>query len=319
MIKIDNLEIDREDKIVKLYFTYTGDTERYIKVFIIDSIFETVSVWLGMHVHPYVNYWASIDFKTHLGNYLDAGLKVQILNANEGEEEYVIHSEHIQFINTDMNRRSLNGLYSKSEKNFWIVGDSNTENFFKCIENDILYHNNYVINHDSHLSLSLNRFLKSDFPSYMKSLPIRDNDVISFFLGEIDLRVAILRNSNLKGENPKEVLDKILEKYLECLYKIKNRYPNCEIVVLRTNPPIKDGFIKDDSLIFGTEKERFYLWSHFDNFFKYQTEFKYWDCISGYCDEFGYLKSEFIISDRDQHINNGRLFLEDLRNKISDL
>ena len=315
MIKINDLELNKEENTVTLHFNYNGDTDRRIKIFVFDSIFETVDIWHGMTVRPGINHWVSLNFSIHKGSYLDAGLKVQILNANEGEEEYIIHKEYFHFMNTDMNRRSLN-YYSKSDKNFWVIGDSNTGYLFNDISVDRLYHNGYVINHVTHLLLSLNRFLKSDYLSYMKSLPIRDNDTISFFLGEIDLRVSILRNANLKSENPKDVLDKILEKYVECLYKIKEQYPNCEIVVLRTNPPIKDGVIKDDKLIFGTEKERFYLYSHFDNFFRYQTDFKYWDCLSEYCDESGYLRNEFIVSDTNQHLNNGSLFLEDLKTKI---
>lgn len=316
MIKINDLEIRKEENCLTLHFNYTGDSDRVIKIFAFDLIFETVDVWYKMIARPGVNHWVSLNFSIHRGNYLDTGLKFQFLNANDGEEEYIIHKECIHFINTDTSRRSLNGSYSKNEKNFWVIGDSNTGFLFKDIENDNLYQNGYVINHVTHLLLSLNRFLKSDYLSYMKSLPIRDNDTISFFLGEIDLRVSILRNASLKGENPKDVLDKILESYKEALYKIKERYPNCDIVVLRTNPPIKDGVINDSKLIFGTEKERLYLHSHFDNFFRYQTDFKYWDCLSDYSDESGYLKNEFIVSDTNQHLNNGNLFLEQLKNKI---
>ena len=316
MIKINDLELKKEENTVVLHFNYNGDTDRVIKVFVFDLIFETVDIWHRMVAKPGVNHWVSLNFSIHKGNYLDTGLKIQIINANEGEEEFIIHKEYFHFINTDMNRRSLNESYSKKEKNFWLIGDSNTGYLFNDISVNTLYHNGYVINHVTHMLLPLNRFLKSDYLSYMKSLPIRDNDVISFFLGEIDLRVAILRNANLKGENPKDVLDKILESYIECLSKIKERYPNCEIVVLRTNPPIKDGLINDIKLIFGTEKERFYLYSHFDNFFRYQNDFKYWDCLSDYSDELGYLRNEFLVSDTNQHLNNGSLFLEQLKSKI---
>lgn len=316
MIKIRDLELNREENTVTLHFNYTGDTDRVIKVFAIDLIFETVDIWHKMTAKPGINHWVSLNFSTHKGNYLDSGLKFEFLNANEGEEEYIIHQEYFHFMNTDMNRRSLNNSYSKNEKNFWVIGDSNTGYLFKDIGLTELYQNGYVINHITHMLLSLNRFLKSDYLGYMKSLPIRDNDTISFFLGEIDLRVSTLRNANLKGENPKDVLDKILEDYKKALYKIKERYPNCEIIVLRTNPPIKDGVISDSKLIFGTEKERLYLHSHFDNFFRYQTDFKYWDCLSDYSDELGYLKSEFLVSDTNQHLNNGNLFLEQLKSKI---
>lgn len=316
MIKINDLELKKGENAVTLHFTYVGDTSRNIKVFIGDSIFDTVDVWLKMSVEPNGTYWASLSFSIIMGDYLNAGLKFHFLSSNDNEDEFTIHEEHIKYIITDMNKRSLNGSYSKSEKNFWVIGDSNTGYLFKDINTDNSYQNGYVINHVTHLLLSLNRFLKSDYLSYMKSLPIRDNDIISFFLGEIDLRVSILRNANLKGENPKDVLDKILESYIECLYKIKEQYPNCEIIVLRTNPPIKDEVINDSKLIFGTEKERFYLYSHFDNFFRHQTDFKYWDCLSDYSDELGYLKNEFLVSDTNQHLNNGSLFLEQLKSKI---
>lgn len=316
MIKINDFEIKKEENSVVLYFKYTGDTSRNIKAFVGDLIFDTVDVWHGMSVEPNCNYWISLNFSVVMGDYLNAGFKFHFLSSNKGEDEFTIHEEYVKFIITDMQKRSLNGAYSKSDKNFWIIGDSNTGFLFKDINTDKLYHNEHVINHITHMLLSLNRFLKSDYLSYMKSLPIRDNDTISLFLGEIDLRVSILRNANLKSENPKDVLDKILESYKEALHKIKEEYPNCEIIVLRTNPPIKDNVISDNRLIFGTEKERLYLHSHFDNFFRYQTDFKYWDCLSDYSDEDGYLKNDFLVSDTDQHLNNGNLFLEQLKSKI---
>jgi len=318
MIKIDRFEISKEKNGVTLYFKYLGESPRDIKIFAIDSIFETVDVWIKTSVEPDGNYWAFLNFSVHIGNYLNGGFKFLFLNANEGEEEFEVHKEYIQFITTDFEKRSLGDSYPKGDKNFWIIGDSNVGFLFKDLEDKDLYQSGYVINGVSHLLLSLNRFLKSDYLSFLKTLPIRDGDVISFFLGEIDLRVSILRNSDLKSTNPRIVLDQILENYMNALHTIKEKYPNCEIIVLRTNPPIKDGVIGDQVLIYGRETERMYLYLHFDNFFRNQNDFKYWDCHSVYAEENGFVKREYLTSSTNQHIKDGVPFLEDLKKRITD-
>ena len=296
MIAINKYEIiNNEDgsQIFKIHYTNKGDSVLRLRITLNDLIFRTQDYSINFHdIYPGVNYWSTFNsFDTGQTTNFSMGVFVKFMDENG----IICHSEEIPFIITDYNRRSLN-KYSNSIPNMWIIGDSNVGVMMK--EKEIVI-NGMVINWISHLFLSINRFIKSDWISFLKTIPIQNGDTLSFMLGEIDLRVSCGRNAKLKGIDPSYNLGRILNKYLSILNEIKKIYPYCNIVVMAPNPPIRDGVLDPGSYlgIYGDEKERLILWRQFNSFFHNESilgNIKYLNCMDLYTDEDGFMKIELL-------------------------
>ena len=317
MITIDKYEIiDNPDgsQVFKIHYSNKGPEILKLRIEVFDLLFRTTSYHMGLHdIHPNVFYWSTFNsFDKGYTTKFSMGVKVIFLDENNN----TIHNEEIPFIITDTKRRSL-GQYSNSIPNMWIIGDSNVG---VMMRDKSLLINNKVINWASHLFLSINRFIKSDYKSFLKTLPIQNGDTLSFMLGEIDLRVSCGRNAGLKGIPAEHNLDRILNKYYNVIKDIKELYPNCNIIVMAPNPPIRDGVLAHDSYlgIWSTEWDRMMLYKKFTNFFYNESllsNITYLNCMELYQDEEGFMKTE-LLNENDSHVNTGDLFIESLSTKI---
>jgi beta-1,4-mannosyl-glycoprotein beta-1,4-N-acetylglucosaminyltransferase len=325
LIKIIKTEIivnENNTKDIKLYYEYFGENEIDIRINVIDTIFKTVEVFHVCKVVKNVNYWAILNphiIHPRCNTHLSMGIDIIIRN-NKNEE--ILLEEKVPFIITDLKKRSLNSQYSQSIPNYWVIGDSHIGNIFTTIDQKILYCNHYILNYISHFILSISRFIKSDWLSFLRTIPIRDKDKLIFFLGEIDLRNNIIwstdhiKDIELRKNNLINNTNKLLIGYLNVLKEIQKIYSNCEIIVVSPNPPLRDTFTNKE-LICGTEEERLFLWNCFDSFFNQQEELIYWNCMKEYTDKDGYMKSDMLRSEGDHHIYNGELFINTLKIKLS--
>jgi hypothetical protein len=316
MISIDKYEIiNNEDgsQVFKIDYTNKTDSVIKLKIEVEDLLFRTTSYYIDYHeVYPNCGYWSTFNsFDKGYSTQFSMGVFVRFTDENG----VIIHSQEIPFIITDYKRRSLN-KYSHSLSNMWIIGDSNVG--FLMADKEILI-NNVVINWISHLFLSINRFIKSDYKSFLKTIPIQNGDTLAFMLGEIDLRVSCGRNANLKGISPEHNLDRILNKYYTVLKDIKELYPYCNIILMPPNPPIRDGVKLESHLgIWGSESDRMMLYKKFKHFFYNESllgNINYLDCMDLYKDEEGFMKTE-LLNYNDSHVNTGDLFIESLSNKL---
>jgi len=316
MISIDKYEIiNNQDgsQTFKLYYSNKSDTVLKLKILMEDLIFRTTNYNFNFQdIHPNCNYWVTF-------NTVDIGYTTQftmgVFVAFIDEYNNTVHSQELPFITTDIKRRSL-GNYSNSIPNFWIIGDSNIGVMMK---DKSLLINNKVINWASHLFLSINRFIKSDYKSFLKTLPIQKGDIIAFMLGEIDLRVSCGRNAGLKGISAEHNLDRIINKYYNIIKDVKELY-NCEVIVMAPNPPIRDGVLRPDSYlgIWSNESDRMMLYKRFNSFFYNESllgNITYLNCMDLYADEEGFMKTE-LLGKNDSHVLSGDLFIESLRSKI---
>jgi len=317
LITLDKYEIiNNEDgsQVFKIYYTNKGDSLLRLRIEINDLIFRTTDYNIGFHdIYPHSNYWSTFNsFDNGLTTNFSMGVFVKFIDENNS----ILHSEEIPFIVTDYKRRSLN-VYSNHIPNMWIIGDSNVGVVMKGKEIVI---NNIVINWISHLFLSINRFIKSDWKSFLKTIPIQNGDILSFMLGEIDLRVSCGRNAKLKKIDPSHNLNRILNKYYSILKEIKKIYPHCNIVVMAPNPPIRDGILDPNSYlgIYGDENERLILWKQFDSFFYNEDiigNIRYLNCMDLYSDDSGYMKTD-LLNEKDSHVKDGEMFIKSLSDKI---
>jgi len=317
MISIDKYEIiNNADGIQVFKIDYTNKTDNVLKLKIVmeDLLFRTTSYNVGFHdVYPNCNHWSTfLSFDKGWTTQFSMGVIIRFIDENNN----TVHSQEIPFIITDTKRRSVN-KYSHSIPNMWIIGDSNVG---VMMRDRTLLVNNTVINWVSHLFLSINRFVKSDYKSFLKTIPIHNGDTLAFMLGEIDLRVSCGRNAGLKGISAEHNLDRIINKYYNILKDIKELYPNCKIVVMAPNPPIRDGVLKPDSYlgIWSTESDRMMLYKQFTNFFYNESllgNINYMNYMDLYQDEEGFMKTE-LLNTNDSHVIDGDLFVESLSNKL---
>jgi len=316
MIAIDKYEIiNNEDgsQIFRIDYSNKGSEVLKLRIEVFDLVFRTTNYHMGLHdIYPGVSYWSTFNsFDTGHTTQFSMGVNVIFFDENDN----TIHDEKIPFIITDYKRRSLGHSYS--HPNMWVIGDSNVG---VMMMNRNLLINNKVINWASHLFLSINRFIKSDYKPFLKTLPIQDGDDLAFMLGEIDLRISCGRNAGLKGISPEHNLDRIINKYYNILKDIKELYPKCNITVMAPNPPIKDGVIAPDSYlgIWSNESDRMMLYKRFTDFFYNESllgNINYLNCMDLYVDDEGFMKTELLVPN-DSHVLSGDLFIESLSTKL---
>jgi hypothetical protein len=316
MISIDKYEIIKNadgGQVFKLDYSNKGSESIRVKIVMNDLLFRTQNYNIGFHdIHPNCGHWSTFNsFDTGLTTQFSMGVIITFIDENNN----IILKQEIPFIITDYKKRSL-GKYSHSIPNMWIIGDSNVGVMMK---DKSLLINNKVINWVSHLFLSINRFIKSDYKSFLKTIPIHKDDTLVFLLGEIDLRVSCGRNAGLKGISAEHNLDRILNKYYNVIKEIKELY-QCEVIVMAPNPPIRDGVLRPNSYlgIWSTEWERMMLYKRFTNFFYNESllgNINYLNCMDLYADEEGFMKTE-LLNEKDSHVNTGDLFIESLSKKL---
>ena len=313
MISIDKYEIINNadgGQVFKIEYTNKGSEPIRVRIVMNDLIFRTTNYNIGIHeLYPNCSYWSTFNsFDTGWTTQFSMGVVITFIDENGN----IVHTQEIPFIITDYKRRSL-GKYTHSHPNVWIIGDSNVGVMMK--ERTLLI-NNKVINWVSHLFLSINRFIKSDYKSFLKTIPIQNGDTLVFMLGEIDLRVSCGRNAGLKGISVEHNLDRIINKYYNVLKEVKDLYPQCKIVVMAPNPPIRDGVLRTDSYlgIWSTEEDRMMLYKRFTHFFYNESllgNITYLNCMDLYADDGGFMKTE-LLNENDSHVNTGDLFIESL-------
>ena len=317
MIAIDKYEIINNadgSQVFKIDYHSKVDTPVRLRILMQDLLFKTTNYEMGYHdIGPNCGYWSTF-FSFDKGHTTQFSMGVFIMFIDESNN--IVHSQEIPFIITDYKRRSVN-KYSHSHPNMWIIGDSNVG---VMMMNRTLLINNKVINWVSHLFLSINRFIKSDYKSFLKTIPIHNGDTIAFMLGEIDLRVSCGRNAGLKGISAEHNLDRIINKYYNTLKEIKELYPKCKVIVMAPNPPIRDGVLAPDSYlgIWSNESDRMMLYKRFTNFFYNESllgNITYLNGMDLYSDEEGFMKTE-LLGPNDSHVLSGDLFIESLSKKI---
>ena len=163
--------------------------------------------------------------------------------------------------------------------------------------------------------MSLNKFLMSDYMEYIENLNINSGDIICFYLGEIDIRIAIHRYCLEKNKNLEDSFLLLMERYLKCLISIKEKYKN-RIIILSPNPPMENYHQQD--LIAGTKEERIMCQNIFHNFWNHPSEVaEYLDWTSIYKKENGFVREDLLINN-DHHLSDYNYMVTNLKKKINE-
>lgn len=255
------------DSYLKFDFILISDFSRNIKVEIFDPFFN-IKFIPGEHtltVSPNMRYWVGfeVDKSANLEKInLKSGVRILITCIDNNE---VLYDDVIRTNYNPLEMRDLSFDYPIDSKRIWIIGDSNAWSSFGGYEYKPINIAGYHPVRVGITSLSLNRFIKGDHTSLIKSLPIYKNDIVVFYLGEIDFRYTIHK----VGGNLSYLTKSLCDRYLYAISNIKKQISN-NIVIMCPNPPMREGHIERDSInsfILGTNEERKLCWSIFDKFF----------------------------------------------------
>lgn len=295
---------------VEFGFSISGDSPVALRFKIYDPFFN-IQYIPGEHtieeVSPFVNYWVlfEVDLRaaeekpnTRFG----FRLVVEDLFGNMVFEKMYLTNE------------IAHSLRNKSKKVAWIIGDSNAWASFG--NDDFRYPEieGYTPVRIGVTSLSLNRFIKGNQIDFIKGLPIESEDLLVFYLGEIDFRYTIHKHCLNKNLDLEKECTKLVNDYLSTLDRISKEYKN-RILILSPNPPMPDGFIEDRSLIYGTKEGRKKCFNIFDFLMESQERYEYLNWTKEYTNADGFIKTEFLY-EKNHHIKKHDIIYRELSKKI---
>lgn len=300
----------------RLDFKYTGEP-RSIRIKLTEPIFETFFNELGgvVRVGPGHNFFAATTLMEPFKSKFNLDLKLEFL---EDETNEVLETFMLPTYAVDIKKRSLGSDFYK--RNVWVIGDSHLHEFSpKEFSSPLLQESNYTINPVVHHSLSLNRFIKSDYKRFLSTLPIMDSDTLLIVLGEIDCRVAFHRNAKLKNISVESLISQTLDKYLVALEDIQSAYPNCNIKISLPNPPVADGWITSEEnvnlfLEDSKQHERYHIRRTFEFLIREKlkdTSFQILDLTKTYEGGDGFIDTTYLKED-DHHFNYDGVFINNI-------
>lgn len=319
--KIDiNTNKDLSKNLV-LNFTYYGDNDKDVLVRIFETYFDVGWKVIGnkIHVTNGINYWVSDNVHNGLAYRIVNNIKIEFLDFETNE---VIYSEICNIGNDNFKRRSLGGDISK--KNVWIIGDSNTYNYFSMYKKDSkdMSINDYIINPIDVPELSINRFVNKDYSSFFDSLPLKSQDKIILILGEIDCRVGFYRNSEVKKNLLIDQITNVIDRYYDSIMELKSKYKDIEIVLSLPNPTLRDGWLKDrdDLTHTSTQKDRLFIRQFYEKYLqkKFTKEIiKILDLTKEFSNELGFIKDEILVFN-DTHNKPTNTVFENIKKFLID-
>jgi len=330
MFHLISYDIKKEEKkfVIQIFIHNSSDNSCDVNTIFEDSIFNQCRKTRTMTFGPKSTNWVSWDLSQDLdtASNEENGLQLRALwgaNFKILIKDEVVAEFPLKYTFTNLNiRYGLNNFSPFNKKKLWIIGDSHS-GYYTNTSPKNLTSSNYDIVPLGMLALTLHNFLRSDWKRWINSLPIFDDDIISFDIGEIDIRCGLFETSNKKNVELYSLTNDLLEKYFEFLLYFKQNYKN-KIIVLSPNRPIKDGCLIEMAeyykLTISTQYQRLELWNYFNNKLKLFCDnnlIKYWDIKHMYTDKDGTLFND-ILYHNDIHIKVKEPMLFDLRHKIEN-
>ena len=320
--KIETKTQENLSKSIFIEFTYFGE-KKTVYVKITENFFDLGWKVIGgnIELNNGINYWVSdtISFSFSFRFVNSIRLEFYDLETND-----MLHSEIYPINNNNTSLRS----YGKniSTKNIWVIGDSNTYNYFNKYEtpsSDLKINNSLVIPIDIP-ELSINRFVNRDHIKFIKSLPIMDGDDIIFILGEIDCRVGFFKNSQHKKNNIIDQINNVTDRYIKSLLKIKEEFKNNNIITSLPNPALRDGWLKEkdiEGLLYNsTQKDRLFNRFYFEKYYTKEAKKNEIECLNlthGFENNLGFTKDSILVNG-DTHNKKTDIVFENIKKYYND-
>jgi hypothetical protein len=320
----DRYNNNRSDSI-RIYYSVNFETKKRVKIYLSDYIFNVESQHQTIEIKQ-GDYWSvfhsigthRINNDIQITNSFIEPLRLSFVDEDTDE---VINEYKLDLKFIDISLRGRN-----DKKNAWIIGDSHIGYISKEIKYDDLEYELIRLNPVTKVGLTMGRFANSKFLDYLSCLPIKDEDIIIFNLGEIDIRISTHIKSHNKGFNKKDIFNDILFRYLTSINKISQKYSKNKIIILRPNLP-NDGGRKyskeviNDYFLHSNKDDRKMLDNLFNetitSFCKINTNIKYIDNSSQYGID-GFIDNGLLI-DNDIHMKTNKDYFDKIYNKLTDI
>lgn len=318
----DRVKNNRTD-IIKVHYDVNFENEKKVKVYLGDYIFNTEKQYQILNLKK-GRYWSvfgnsGIHQLNNIKQITTGFVEPQKLVFIDDETDKVINEYKldIKFVDYSLKSRDPKKI------NAWIIGDSHIGHACKDIEYNELEYDTIKINPISKMGLTMSRFANSDYMEFLSCLPIMDDDLMIFNLGEIDMRVSVHVKSLRKGINKKNVLKNIVLKYLESIKKISKKYDKNKIIILRPNLPISDNRQYSKNIIKhyflnSNESDRLELNNYFHNivtsFCNNEDNIQYIDNSSQYGLN-GFINDNLLI-ENDIHMKTNKTYFDSLYKKL---
>ena len=308
---------------IRIDFKYLGDNTQKIIVKVVNPILHNYWHVVGgkIEAKPNLEYWVGTTYTNPFSVKFNMDALIEFISVDTQE---VLDSHYVPTFSVDYKKRSLGENYSK--KNVWVVGDSHIEFCFNRYIKDKIFHTkDYIINPIGHPNVSLNRFTKRDYIRFLSAYPIMEGDDIIFMWGEIDCRVALMRNAQLKGISLAENVETTILRYKTALENIQNKYPKCNIKVIKPLPPIPDNWVdiersrEEGSLLEGSiAYDRMKTKILFDHFLELHLpkNIEILDINESLVDDKGYANTDLLI-EGDHHYKFSNIVIDTLKNKLN--
>ena len=205
---------------VEFGFYITSDVTRRLTFKIYDPFFG-VQYIPGEHTRdatPGVNYWVRFEIDIRANDEKPNTRFGFVLTCEDEDGNIILNKKHL------INKKAYNLRPKTNENVLWIIGDSNAWASFGNDEfrySDIAGYKPVRI---SITSLSLNRFINGKYLDLMLGLPIKENDCIAFYLGEIDFRYTIHKYKEDKCKDLGSACLDLMSRYLESLMNIRKYF-----------------------------------------------------------------------------------------------
>ncbi len=316
-IRINYVDYDKlkNSSTVEFGFCLESDSPSRLTFKIYDPLFN-IQYIPGEHsreVSPGIDYWVRFEIDIRSNNEKPNCIFGFILVCENESGEVIFREEY-----TNKNKADRLRPLTLSDKVLWIIGDSNV---WASFGNDEFKYENigdYSPVRISVTSLSLNRFITGKNLEFVECLPIRDNDAIVFYLGEIDFRYTLHKYVSRKGLSIYDACTDLMERYLNTLRKIKKNLNGNRMIVISPNSPIPDNFHEDPNMVLGNESERLECFNIFDQFWNNQKDFEYINWTEKYSDGRGLIKTENLY-EGSHHIKNHVDIKDSIQNKLKEI
>jgi hypothetical protein len=277
-------------------------------------------------LQDYVRYFVSFNLEKDVNferlNYR-GGIRVTFEDLDTSD---IILDENLKFnfkIPEFRNRRTDGETIE--DKRLWIIGDSNAwTTFGGFVEPTLQKIGKYIPVRYTHPGLSLYKFINGNYYGFLDVIPIKDDDVLVFYLGEIDLRYSLLKAYYTKKLDIDFLTNKLVFDYFEVLKKISNKYKNNKIIIFSPNPPCRDHYVKSEleQYVLGSEFLRLSCYKSFktycESYCSMNGRIKFLDWTDKYTDQDGLsLTSKFYPN--DIHVKDYTNAVECLRNYIDKI
>jgi len=312
MIQLTSYEISTQGTAdcFKIFFKYSGAEPARIRISVWDRVFKTTEYSsVELSTEPTGNYWAEFRSDSHIVNQesqlttkFNFGVELRVTDLASKNCQVV----DVPFLITDIKSRK------PGFPNVWIIGDSNVAYLFKNKQAEASRFNGI-----SHLSLSMNRFSKQVTTDFYKAVPLIENDLALFLLGEIDIRTSIIRNSRLKKESLDDNVCRLFDRFIDRVSEFTELYPGLGVAVLMPPPPFRDSVKLEEGLVSGSEDDRMLAYMTLKSMLQYSLGSRLIDCYHEYLDDDGFVRSEFL-NPGDHHILDSEPFFRSLTEKIKD-